>query len=102
MKIGRVTVPPAVAFACEGFSKPSPNPSIKYSATYPPPHWESVQDIWRSGGAKAMREFLSGGWKKVPESERWWDDALGGPVETKRLVNLKMVQGVRGGMEGFR
>ncbi|KAJ6590603.1 hypothetical protein DFH09DRAFT_976043 [Mycena vulgaris] len=105
MKIGRVTVPPAVALACEGFSQPSSNPSIPYSATNPPPHWETVLAIWRSGGnngAKAMRDFLSGGWKKVPENERWWDDALGGPVEARRLTNLKMVQGVRGGMEGFR
>jgi hypothetical protein len=105
MKIGRITVPPAIAIACEGFSRPSPNPAAPYSATNPPPHWESVQNIWRSGGedgAEAMREFLSGGWKRVPEKQRWWNDALGGPVEARRLANLRMVQGVRGGMEGFR
>ncbi|KAF7362518.1 hypothetical protein MVEN_00599600 [Mycena venus] len=102
MKIGRVTVPPALAFACEGFSKPSPDPSAPYSATKPPPHWKHVQAIWKSGGAKAMRDFLSGGWKSVPEKEKWWDDALSGPVESKRLDNLKMVRGIRAGMEGFK
>ncbi|KAJ7453612.1 hypothetical protein B0H11DRAFT_2070495 [Mycena galericulata] len=102
MKIGRVTVPPAIAIACEGFSKPSPNPSAPYSATNPPPHWERVRAIWKSGGAKAMRDFLSGGWKTVAEEDRWWDDALGGPVESKRRDNLNMVQGIRAGMEGFK
>jgi hypothetical protein len=45
---------------------------------------------------------MRGGWKDVPEGERWWVDALGGEVEEKRVRNLAAVKGVKEGMVAAR
>jgi hypothetical protein len=47
-------------------------------------------------------KFLKGGWRDVPEDERWWEDALDGPIEEQRKANLEILDPVRKGMEGAR
>jgi hypothetical protein len=52
-KIGRITIPPAIAMACEGFTRrPTPSddgaPVAGYSATNPPPSWTKHAQKLRS------------------------------------------------------
>ncbi|TRM69960.1 hypothetical protein BD626DRAFT_392602 [Schizophyllum amplum] len=104
-KIGRITVPPALVFATNGFSQPAPEGAAPYSRTNPPPHWATVQDLGakpKGGSVRKMRDFLKGGWKGVPESERWWEQALGGPVEERRKAALPAFQKIVGGMDAVR
>ncbi|KAL4070070.1 hypothetical protein V8B97DRAFT_1965357 [Scleroderma yunnanense] len=133
-KQDRISVPPAVALASEGFSKHPPcalestseselNGSHKAPARYtpsnPPPHWAKVRDIRvpPTGSMKHFKEFLKGGWKEVPSSnghaegadasktavgERWWEEALSGPIEEQRKKNLEIVEALRVGMERIR
>ncbi|KAG1781953.1 hypothetical protein EV702DRAFT_1177068 [Suillus placidus] len=94
-KHGRITVPPGVVLPCEGFSKPPSTVSaVPFSSTNPPPHWQKAQ---------ALRVAPSGrGWRDVPEDERWWEDALDGPIEEQRKANLEVLDSIRKGMEGAR
>ncbi|KAJ6572156.1 hypothetical protein B0H19DRAFT_937248, partial [Mycena capillaripes] len=99
-KLGRMTVPPALALACDGYSNLSPN-SQPYSLAEPPPHWPHVRKIIKAGGATAMRNYMKS-WKTVPDEERWWVTAFTGPVENQRRANLAVIQGVSKGMQGAR
>ncbi|KAF5362666.1 hypothetical protein D9758_009633 [Tetrapyrgos nigripes] len=112
-KLGRITVPPAIILATNGLSRPPPptlgamsNPSkAVYSHANPPPHWSIVKSIASkpSGGSlKAMQHFYRGGWKTVPEGERWWEQALGGPVEQQRRERLEKLSSVEHGMNAAR
>ena len=84
MKVGRITVPPTVAFATQGLCIAKDSEQ-----------WREVQRIRKSGG---MLKFLSGGWKDVPESERWWNDAYA-PLEATRLRNLAACDAIKTAME---
>jgi len=58
-KLGRVTVPPRVAFIASGFGDPA--------------RWERLMTIRRQppgGGAKEIRKLMQGGWK---DRETWGD-----------------------------
>ncbi|KAG1903296.1 uncharacterized protein F5891DRAFT_1018610 [Suillus fuscotomentosus] len=104
-KHGRITVPPSVILPCEGFSKPPSTASAApFSSTNPPPHWKKAQAlrVAPSGSIPAFAKFLKGGWRDVPEDERWWEDALDGPIEEQRKANLEVLDSVRRGMEGAR
>lgn len=104
-KHGRITVPPSVILPCEGFSKPPSTASAApFSSTNPPPHWKKAQAlrVAPSGSMPAFAKFLKGGWRDVPEDERWWEDALDGPIEEQRKANLEVLDSVRRGMEGAR
>lgn len=104
-KVGRVTVPPALVFACNGFSIPPPTPGAPYSHANPPPHWQHVKSITSKplgGSPKALQTFLKGGWRDVPEGERWWESALGGAVEEKRKKAAEVMQYLTAGMDGAR
>lgn len=104
-KHGRITVPPGVILSCEGFSKPPSTASdAAFSPTNPPAHWKKVQDlrVAPSGSMSAFVKFLKGGWRDVPEGERWWEDALDGPVEEQRKANLAVFDYIRNGMEATR
>ncbi|TCD64759.1 hypothetical protein EIP91_003650 [Steccherinum ochraceum] len=110
-KIGRITVPPSVALAADGYCVPPSSSSSStdileraepYSRANPPPHWERVRAMKARGNFKPLQNFLKGGWKDVPEEERWWMSALGGEIEEKRRLNLDLVSGVQRGMEGAR
>jgi hypothetical protein len=92
-KIGRITVPPAVMLPYNGLSS-----SGGYSRTNPPPHWNHVQSLLagsRGGSVNKMQEFMKGGWRDVPENERWWETALAGEVEDKRLANLEAFKAIK-------
>jgi len=102
-KIGRITVPPGIVLALSGFSAP-PSPSSSgngiqpYSHSNPPPHYPHIKGFFSSRVTRHhYRQFLRGGWRDVPEGERWWVDALGGVVEEQRRAN---VEGMVGGAEG--
>ncbi|KZV66340.1 hypothetical protein PENSPDRAFT_677052 [Peniophora sp. CONT] len=101
-KHGRITVPPSLVLAYDGFCMPAGTTVFeeKFSPASPPPHWKHVQELRRKG-LKAERDFLRGGWKLVPEGERWWEQALEGGEELRK-VNLDRVKGVREGIEGGR
>ncbi|KAF9061737.1 hypothetical protein BDP27DRAFT_1428657 [Rhodocollybia butyracea] len=105
-KMGRITVPPAIVFAANGLgAPPAPSALDTYSATNPPPHWSQVQAIssrTHGGSIKKLRDFFRGGWKDVPEGERWWEEAMSGGVEVRRRRNLETLELLRRGMEGAR
>jgi acyl-CoA thioesterase FadM len=104
-KHGRITVPPGVLLPCEGFSKPPSTASAApFSSTNPPAHWKKAQAlrVAPSGSMSTFTKFLKGGWRDVPEDERWWEDALDGPIEEQRKANLEILDPVRKGMEGAR
>ncbi|KAH7882582.1 hypothetical protein F5I97DRAFT_279688 [Phlebopus sp. FC_14] len=119
-KHGRITIPPAVLLASEGFSKPPPPPSTplssfvdlelreptpsSYSRTNPPPNWPKSQAlrVAPTGSPDTFRTFLRGGWRDVPQGERWWEEALGGPIEEQRRANLDRVEALRVGLERTR
>lgn len=103
-KIGRITVPPNLVFACEGFTGSPTDASGKlYSLDNPPPHFVKSQELQKpdlpKGHLKTFQKFLAGGWKEVPESERWFENALGPEVEERRKKNLEAIQGVTQGLQ---
>jgi hypothetical protein len=122
-KMGRITVPPAIALACEGFSR-SPITSDggkKYSKTNPPSSWtEHAQPLRTQKNAKEFqyvhillvarpaslthtcRKFIRGGWRDIPAGERWWDDAMGGEVEEQRHERMEVFKVFRESMEAVR
>jgi len=62
----------------------------------------ALRALTHGGNPKAFVKFQSGGWRDVPEGERWWEDALGGEVKVQRVQNLKLLGNLRHGMEGAR
>lgn len=105
-KIGRLTVPPALVLACEGFcGAPMPTSGTKpYSLANPPPSFVAAQAMQKKDSAKGhlktLQTFYRGGWRDVPEGERFWEVALGGEIEERRKRNLDIINGVRTGMDG--
>jgi hypothetical protein len=105
-KSGRITVPPGIVLASCGFSAPPPPSSslgngaqVYYSRSNPPPHYVHVQDFLSLRGSRRFREFMRGGWRDVPEAERWWVSALGGIVEEQRRANVEGLVCIAGGMD---
>ncbi|KAG6877912.1 hypothetical protein C0993_002398 [Termitomyces sp. T159_Od127] len=109
-KIGRITVPPAVILAVNGFSVPAPpladgSPAMPYSRSNPPPHWAQAKAVMSrplGGSKRKLQELFKGGWRNVPEAERWWDAAMGGVVEEKRKKGLEVFQSLGLGIAGAR
>ncbi|KAG2153265.1 hypothetical protein DEU56DRAFT_475486 [Suillus clintonianus] len=104
-KHGRITVPPGIVLSCEGFSKPPNTASAApFSPMNPPAHWKKVQAlrVGLSGSAPVFARFLKGGWRDVPEGERWWEDALDGPIDEQRKTNFEIFDSIRKGMEQAR
>jgi hypothetical protein len=96
-KFGRITIPPSVAFAVNGLTGLD-------SSSNPPPHWDKVRELAAKeagGSRKKMAEFLKGGWRNVPEGERWWEQAFADVAE-RNAANLKDVELLKMGMEGAR
>ncbi|KAI0920202.1 hypothetical protein AcW1_002010 [Taiwanofungus camphoratus] len=131
-KMGRITVPPALVIASDGFSV-GPEASAKanaegngyangdakapvlkpYSHSNPPPHWKHVLQLrgsdWTlnntkspSGPLRTLRDFFVGGWRNIPEGARWWEDALSGAVERQRARGMEVVIELRRAMDGLR
>ncbi|KAG6879273.1 hypothetical protein C0992_003948 [Termitomyces sp. T32_za158] len=109
-KIGRITVPPAVILAANGFSAPAPpladgSPAIPYSRSNPPPHWAKAKAVMSrplGGSIRKLQELFKGGWRNVPEAERWWDVAMSGVVEERRKKGLDVLQSLGLGIAGAR
>jgi hypothetical protein len=105
-KYGRITIPPAVVLGTEGYTKPPcPDSGMSaYSHANPPPNWVKSQAIRvaPTGNMANFQAFLKSGWRDVPESERWWEEALGGPVEEKRQANLEILESLKFGLERAR
>ncbi|KAJ7054195.1 hypothetical protein C8F01DRAFT_1064085 [Mycena amicta] len=73
-KVGRITVPPALVLAGNGFYVPPDADSAPSAKGPPPPHWEKVRKL--NASMPALRKFFAGGWRDVPAGERWWEDAF--------------------------
>jgi hypothetical protein len=99
-KIGRITVPPGLVLAADGFTG-----FPGYSLANPHPQWAQAKRVMSrpmGGSPRKLRELMTGGWKNVPETERWWDQALGNAVEERRVKNLALMECLRNGMDGAR
>ncbi|KAG7440731.1 uncharacterized protein BT62DRAFT_909821 [Guyanagaster necrorhizus] len=92
-KIGRITIPPALVLAINGFSIGD------YSVENPPPSYVAAKHLLEHADPKAMKKFLTGGWRHVPEEERWWEVALGGDIEKMRVERLTAMEEIRLGMD---
>jgi hypothetical protein len=105
-KIGRITVPPAMIFSSDGMCTTRPPPTedgttpTPYSSANPPPHWESVRKL--RANRKEFVRVMTGGWRDIPEGERWWEDAYRGEGEEKRKANLEALDAIRKGMDAAR
>ncbi|KAF4623032.1 hypothetical protein D9613_002370 [Agrocybe pediades] len=96
-KIGRITVPPALMLAVNGFTG-TPNCSL----ASPHPEWATAKKVMskpRGGNPKKLKALLTGGWRDVPENERWWETALGPELEAQNLKNLEQIEHLRKGLE---
>ncbi|KAJ3764949.1 hypothetical protein FB446DRAFT_835148 [Lentinula raphanica] len=54
--------------------------------------WNKVKAITsklHGGSIKKLQTFVKGGWKEVPEGERWWEEAMGGALVLRREENLE-------------
>ena len=99
-KIGRITVPPGIVFAFNGFTGVS-----GHSLANPHPEWleaERTMSGQLGGSPKKLKKFLAGGWRDIPLSERWWDRSLGERIEAQRVKNISMIEGLRNGLEKAR
>ncbi|KAF9228231.1 hypothetical protein BS17DRAFT_328851 [Gyrodon lividus] len=98
-KVGRITVPPALILACEGFSKPPKSGSYSYNT--PPPHWIHPHTIRNSSGSlNEYHGFLTRFWRDVAPEDRWWIEPLSGPVEEQRQANLEKLDAIQNGING--
>jgi len=99
-KVGRITVPPQLVLGANGFTG-----AEGYSITSPHPEWASARKQMLKpygGNVKKLKALFIGGWREVPEGERWWEHALGEAVEAQRLKNLASIEGLRKGLEAAR
>ncbi|KAJ7079444.1 hypothetical protein B0H15DRAFT_914123 [Mycena belliarum] len=114
-KAGRLTVPPALVLAANGFYVPPPITSTSSSSASPraspssqthpaPPHWPRTAALRAS--PRALHAFFAGGWRAAPDGERWWEGALAGCEVERRARVVPFVgtgdSGIKGGMEGVR
>ncbi|EMD32297.1 hypothetical protein CERSUDRAFT_162052 [Gelatoporia subvermispora B] len=104
-KIGRITIPPALALATEGFcdsgTDGDENALTHYSRDNPPPHWKHPfpQGATRPrSDLPTLRRFLTHGWRDVPQGSRWWEQALQGTVEKRRIAGMEVVNGMTDGL----
>ncbi|KAF8957170.1 hypothetical protein BDZ97DRAFT_1847636 [Flammula alnicola] len=91
---------PALVLGVNGFTG-----AAGHSHASPHPEWTNAKAEMSKpvgGGLRKLRALFSGGWRDVPEGERWWDQALGEAVEAKRVKNLSLIEGLRRGLENAR
>ncbi|KAJ3923536.1 hypothetical protein F5877DRAFT_31275 [Lentinula edodes] len=92
-KLGRITVPPSVLMATNGYSG--------FSVESPPHTWtHHARNL--ALNPRKLREFYKGAWRQDPT--RWWDSAMGagGPVEKKLKERLGICKQLFEGMDGVR
>ena len=86
-KLGRITVPPRVAFIASGFGEPA--------------RWERLMTIRRQpGGAKEIRKLMQGGWKDRETWGDFWDFKDCEPRGRKAGDQLKKLRFVMGAIAG--
>ena len=103
-KIGRITIPPALVLAAEGFAAPPTGPDARaYSPENLPPALEEVRKLYGEDPTdmRKLQAFYAGGWRAVPEGERWWEQALAG-LEERRKARMEVVGSLRQGMDDVR
>lgn len=105
LKVGRITIPPAMVFAMSGLTTELGEKAAqsKYSfkkttggASVKPPHWDAVRATFtRPGGnygtfdPRTIAKFITGGWRQVEKDEdKWWDRAF----DSYREENLRKLQ----------
>ncbi|TEB27168.1 hypothetical protein FA13DRAFT_1691588 [Coprinellus micaceus] len=109
-KANRITIPPSVVLASNGFCSPPDSIAGAGSRSKPsspelPPHWPKVKTIAspaHGGSLKHLYEFYRGGWRSMPVDERWWENALGGYVEIHRATASLELARLREGLESAR
>ncbi|KAJ7199980.1 hypothetical protein GGX14DRAFT_699718 [Mycena pura] len=114
-KQGRITVPPAVVLAANGFyaapaaATPPPLPPSQSPTTKPaaPPHWPAVRALAAPSISSlrlpVLAAFYAGGWRAVPPGARWWEDAFAACEDERRARLASLGEGgLRGGMDGAR
>ncbi|KZP32714.1 hypothetical protein FIBSPDRAFT_916417 [Athelia psychrophila] len=111
-KHGRITVPPSIVLAASGFSVPAPEGLEPYSHANHPPHFVHAKELMSWASSRKYIDLMRGGWRDVPEGDRWWVDALGGVVEERRKTSVEGLNGdglangpmglLRRGMDGAR
>jgi hypothetical protein len=86
-KMGRLTVPPRVAFIASGFGDPA--------------RWERLMTIREQpGGAKEIRKLMQGGWKDTETWGDFWDFKDCEPRARKAGDQLKKLRFVMGALAG--
>ncbi|KAJ7846595.1 hypothetical protein B0H14DRAFT_2510622 [Mycena olivaceomarginata] len=128
-KQGRISVPPALVLATNGFyAAPSSSAAMlspvvgQSKVTYTmaggrdvdPPHWPAVRTATAS--MRELAKLYAGGWREVPVGARWWENAfaacegerrerlvpfVGSEAENKGAVDGRR-SGLSGGLEGVR
>lgn len=99
-KVGRITVPPSLVLGINGFTGVD-----GFTRESPHPQWEAAKKIMSKpygGSPRKLKAFLEGGWREIPQGERWWEQALGDAVEAQRVKNLGLIEGLRSGLENAR
>ncbi|KZS90482.1 hypothetical protein SISNIDRAFT_415311 [Sistotremastrum niveocremeum HHB9708] len=87
-KHGRSTVPPSLVIAGSGFLM-APDSD----------EWAMIQGMRKTG---EMKKLVKGGWREVPEEDRWWDSYLKGTGIIDRVErNLKEFDSMRNGVEAI-
>ncbi|KAJ7744061.1 hypothetical protein DFH07DRAFT_925202 [Mycena maculata] len=89
-KHGRISVPPAVVLAANGFHASADNAHTtrvnpRTGDTAAPPHWPAVRAL--TADLRALAAFYRGGWREVPPESRWWEHAFA-PCEAERRERL--------------
>ena len=77
-------MPPALAVAANGFLMSREE-------------WEKVETLRRDGG---LRKLIKGGWRDVPEIERWWEEQYRG-IGERLSRNLEQFEKMKSGVEAI-
>ncbi|KAJ7617246.1 hypothetical protein FB45DRAFT_933726 [Roridomyces roridus] len=95
-KHGRITVPPALVIAAHGMTtSPTSPPSA-------PPYWSKIRPlVLCADGMPQLKKFYRGGWRDVPEGERWWEDAMRG-LEDEIVAREEVFGGLKMRLERVR
>ncbi|KAJ7744216.1 hypothetical protein B0H14DRAFT_3514721 [Mycena olivaceomarginata] len=122
-KQGRISVPPALVLATNGFyAAPSSSSAMltpvvgQSKVTYTmaggrdvdPPHWPAVRAATAS--MRELARLCAGGWRELPVGARWWENAFAAregerrerlvPFVGSEAKNKGVVDGGRSGLSG--
>ncbi|KAF6750258.1 hypothetical protein DFP72DRAFT_818004, partial [Ephemerocybe angulata] len=115
-KAGRLSIPPSIVLASNGFTTPTSSRRVTLSSSrdsHPqlalPSHWAKLKRIAspaHGGSIAKLYAFYRGRWRDAQDvnrdSELWWETALGGYVEVHRSAALTDLRGLQEGLECAR